>query len=264
VNSKIPPRIGVLTYDLQQFTSALLERLQAAVRPMPLTAYPCFYHRAQQDVRVPALRSSIRPRPLGVSGRGVREALTSSVNVRAAWRLVSDNDIVILHGLQGATALLAVLLCKLRNRRAISVNHSLGPDMERRRRWWIRGLKRLLLGACDWHICQMPAAAETLAEVYGVPRTRMSMAPFEGGASLYRHMTESREERRCATRERLGIGPNETLYLFVGNVIPLKGQGCTRRTGGARLRCGGHDSALPGAGRVAARLRAGALDRPRG
>lgn len=223
VKSATQPRIGVLTYDLQEFTSALLERLQAAVQPMMLTAYPCFFHRSQQDVRVAALPSAIRPRPLGVSRGGVKEAMTSSINVRAAWRLVSDNDIVILHGLQGATALLTVLLCKLRNRRAISVNHSLGPDMERRRRWWIRGLKTLLLGACDWHICQMPAAAETLAEVYGVPRERLFMAPFEGGASLYRHMTQSREERRRATRQRLGIGPHETLYLFVGNIIPLKG-----------------------------------------
>jgi glycosyltransferase involved in cell wall biosynthesis len=214
-----------LTYDLQPFTQELLARLQNALRDMRVAAYPCFFHVAQGAAQVEFLPSSIRAKPFGVSGRGVREAFTSSTNLRAAWKIAWENDAVLLYGLQGTTALLAVLFARLLRRRVISVNHSLGPEMERHRRWWVRGLKRMLLSGCHWHISQMPAARRTLIEVYGVSQERVTEAPFEGGASLYRPMALQRSERRARTRKLLGIGDEETVYLYVGNIIPLKGPG---------------------------------------
>jgi glycosyltransferase involved in cell wall biosynthesis len=217
------PRIGVLTYDLQPFTEDLLYRIQRACPEVRVTAYPCFEHSHQGTARIPARRSDKRPRPFGVAGRGVREAFTSSLNFGAAWRLVADNDGVMLYGLQGGTALLVALLARLRRRPVISVNHSLGPEMERRRRWWVRGLKRVLLSQCRLHISQMPAARDTLGQVYGVSPDRIIDAPFEGGASLYRDLAATKAHRRVAARTHHGLGHDDILFLFVGNIIPLKG-----------------------------------------
>lgn len=217
--------LGILTYDQQPFTNSLIERLQNAMPELRITAYPCFYHPSQEGTSFLVVPSNVRARPFGVEGRGVREAFTSSFNLSAAWRITAENEIVMLYGLQGVTALLVVLFGVIRGCRIISVNHSLGPEMELRRRWWIRLLKKWLLTSCDWHVCQMPAAKVTLQTVYGLSPSTMSDAPFEGGASLYRPMTIDRVRRRAATRSRLRVSDETTVFLFVGNIIPLKGPG---------------------------------------
>ena len=76
-------RIGVLTYDLQPFTEDLLFRIQQAIPLSKVKAYPCFFHHSQEDSRVDFLPSEVIARPFGVEGRGTREALTSSVNLKA-------------------------------------------------------------------------------------------------------------------------------------------------------------------------------------
>ena len=216
-------RVGVLTYDLQPFTEDLLFRIQQAIPLSKVKAYPCFFHHSQEDSRVDFLRSNVTARPFGVEGRGTREALTSSVNLKAAWRIAKENDVVLLYGLQGATAILVSLLCKVFGRRLISVNHSLTPKMELQRRWWIKVLKRVIFSFCDWHICQMPAAIDNLTKVYNVNEKKITYAPFEGGASLYRPVAERLCSQRDLLRSELGLKDEDVLFVFVGNVIPLKG-----------------------------------------
>lgn len=221
-------RIGVLTYDLQHATEDLLFRLDQALPNAKVTAYPCFFHPHQTQARIDQLPSQLVARPLGLDAdpktKIGTEGLTRSFNLRAAWQMVMKSDVVVLHGLQGGTALLATALTTLLNKPLVAVNHSLGIEMEQGRRWWIKRLKKLLLTRCDQHICQTPSAQATLSAVYGIDPERMTFAPFEGGSAAFKALALNRVERRVATRRQWGLADDETpLFLFVGNVIPLKG-----------------------------------------
>jgi D-inositol-3-phosphate glycosyltransferase len=125
--------------------------------------------------------------------------------------------------LQGSTAILVVIMAKLKNKPLISVNHTLNPKIERKRKWWIRLLKRFVLSSCSQHICQMPSAVDNLHEVYKIPLAKITFAPFEGGADIYAPMALNKKSRRSKARKKMGIKSDEVILLFVGNMIPLKG-----------------------------------------
>jgi glycosyltransferase involved in cell wall biosynthesis len=134
---------------------------------------------------------------------------------------VRESDVVVLFGLQGATALLAACLGRLAARPLISVNQTLPVKEERRRRWWLRLLKGTLLAQCDLHIVQNPPAEDVLTSVYRVPSSRLISAPFEAGARLFGGLLAAAPGRDFARRQ-FGLG-GELVCAFVGNLHPFKG-----------------------------------------
>src|SRR6266853_5821479 len=216
--------IGFLTYDMQPFTEDCLYRISQALPHLQLRAYPVFTHPHQSNSRVNVVPSAIKGRFLGVNVSGsTQEGLASNVNWQAAWRCVRENRICVLLGLQGGTALLVALLGSVSGRTIVSVNQTLPLVWEARRRWWVRWLKRWLLSRCQIHIFQTLVSKEVLTTIYKISESQLVYAPFEVGASIFRHIVKKVARHEGKTRARYGIDREATLFIFVGNLHPFKG-----------------------------------------
>jgi glycosyltransferase involved in cell wall biosynthesis len=216
-------QVGFLCYDLQPVNEDCLYRVSRAITPIELKAYPVIYHPNQEKARVPYYPSFEKGRYFGANVKGsTPEGFASNINWRAAWRCVCESDIVFLFGLQGGTALVAGLLASLIRRTLISVNQTLPPEWERKRRWWVRLLKKWLLNRCAYHVYQTPTSKEVLVSVYKIIENRMFYAPCDAGASWFKGILEQYRNQRDNTRSWLGL-TNEVIFLFVGNLHPFKG-----------------------------------------
>jgi len=153
------------------------------------------------------------------------EGFASNVNWKAAWECARKSDIIVLFGLQGATALLTAILGSILKRTIISVNQTVPLKWERRRRWWVRLLKRFLLARCEYHIYQTPVSKDVLMTVYRIGEDRLFFAPFEAGASGFKEGLASCEQNREELRAILGVR-DRIVFLFVGNLHVFKGVSC--------------------------------------
>lgn len=220
----VTSKIGFLTYDLQPFTEDCLFRVSQELPNAEVCAYPVIAHTEQSRSRIKYLLSSTKGRFLGLrSSHATPEGLASNINWRAAWHCVANSDICVLFGLQGGTALLVAFLARLAGRILVSVNQTLPEKWERRRRWWVRGLKWCLLRQCHIHIYQTLASREVLEQVYGVSKDKLVYAPFEAGARLFRRAISELRKSKYEVRESLGVAADTVLFLFVGNLHPFKG-----------------------------------------
>ncbi len=221
IGSKPLLRVGFLTYDLQRNTEdALFEVAQAT--PFAIKAFPLYKHQDQDLSRVAYRPATARGKHLGVSGKGsTPEGLVSNPEWRVGLACARESDIVILKGLLGLGAIWCAFCARLLGRVVISTNQTLPVRWERKRRWWIRLSKRLLLRMCRYHIYQSPAAFEVLTEVYGCAPERLISAPYEGGASFFRNVLREVRTDRDA-RSRLGFH-SDVVFLYVGNLHTFKG-----------------------------------------
>lgn len=212
---------GFLTYDMQPFTEDCLHRVSQAIQPSVLKAFPVMHHAAQAVSRVRYMPSTQTGRYLPVNRAGsTPEGFASNVNLGAAWRCASESDVVVLFGLQGATALLAALFARLRGKPIVSVNQTLPVEWERCRRWWVRAAKDWLLSRCVVHVSQTPATLDVLTEVYGVPLKTIVIAPFEAGAGWFRMLLDAAAYDECPVPRE---SSEQFIVLFAGNLHPFKG-----------------------------------------
>ena len=214
-------RVGFLTYDLQRNTEDALFAVCRATK-YSIKAFPLFMHRDQEHSRVPYRSASGKAKHLGVSVKGsTPEGFMSNAEWAVGLDCARESDVVVLKGLLGLGAIWCVVCARLLGRVVISTNQTLPLKWERKRRWWVRLLKRFLLGGCQFHIYQNPAAIEVLTEVYNCKRETLISAPYEGGAALFRRIL-SNVPPDPQLRERYGFGSN-VLFLFVGNLHSFKG-----------------------------------------
>lgn len=213
--------VGFLTYDLQRNTEdALFEVAQAA--PFSVKAFPLYAHRDQEQSRVAYRPSTARGKHLGVNVKGsTPEGLVSNPEWRVGLACARESDIVILKGLLGLGAIWCALCARLFGKVVISTNQTLPVEWERKRRWWVRMSKRLLLRMCRFHIYQSPASFQVLTEVYGCAPDRLISAPYEGGASLFKKLLLGVESNADARRS-FGFDAG-TVFLYAGNLHPFKG-----------------------------------------
>ncbi len=215
--------IGFLTYDLQPFTVECLTRIAARL-PDRLKAYPVF-ERVDPPGPLFAYRpSGIRGRFFAVRREGFTpEGLTSSINWGGAWACVWENDVVVLFGIQGGSALVVTVLASVMRRSLVSVNQTLPPEWEARRRWWILWLKQWILRRCRVHIVQTPVTALAMEQVYKIPKEQLVFAPFDGGVGHFQtelnRVVASRETLRQAFQWRA----EDVVFLFVGTLLRFKG-----------------------------------------
>jgi glycosyltransferase involved in cell wall biosynthesis len=221
--SKSRLKVGFLIYDLQRNTEdALFEVGQ--VTPFSVKAFPLYAHHDQEHSRVAYRPATARGIHLGVSVKGsTPEAFVSNPEWRVGLACARESDVVILKGLLGLGAIWCALCARLRGRVVISTNQSIPVKWEKKRRWWIRLSKRLLLRMCHYHIYQSPASFEVLTEVYGCAPERLISAPFEGGASLFRRILNKIGTERDA-RDRFGFD-SSVIFLYAGNLVSFKGVG---------------------------------------
>ncbi|MBF0399298.1 MAG: glycosyltransferase family 4 protein [Magnetococcales bacterium] len=217
------PRLGFLLYDLKPFTADYLARI--AVRlPGQLRAYPILASPVATDLPYSHRASHIQGRFFSVRGRkATPEGFLSTINWRAAWACAWENEVVVLSGIQGGSALATTLFATLLRRAIISVNQTLPPLWEGRRRWWIRLLKGWILHRCRVHVVQTPTTRQTLAEIYHIPDHRMVDAPFEAGATAFQNDLSRISLPRPALRQALAWPPESCIFLFVGTLLRFKG-----------------------------------------
>lgn len=216
-------KVGFLTYDLQPFTVECLTRIAARL-PGRLKAYPVF---GRVDFPGPSFAyrpSRVKGRFFAVSKPGVTpEGLTSSINWGGAWSCAWENDVVVLFGIQGGSALLVTLLATLLGRGVVSVNQTLPPEGEARRSWWILWLKGWILRRCQAHVVQTPVSILAMEQVYKVPKEKMFFAPFDGGVGHFRKEIEQVVVSREALRRGFGWSEDEVVFVFVGTMMRFKG-----------------------------------------
>jgi len=216
-------KVGFLIYDLQHNTEdALFEVAQAA--PFSVKAFPLYVHLDQELSRVAYRPATARGKHLGVNVKGsTPEGFVSNPEWRVGLACARESDVIVLKGLLGLGAIWCALCARLLGRVVISTNQTLPVKWERKRRWWIRLSKRLLLRMCHYHIYQSPASFEVLTEVYGCASERLISAPFEGGASLFRRILDEVGTERDA-RGRFGFD-SSVIFLYAGNLVSFKGVG---------------------------------------
>jgi glycosyltransferase involved in cell wall biosynthesis len=149
--------------------------------------------------------------------------LSKNGNIAAAIACARQNDIVVLFGLQGSSALIAGSAATILRRPIIAVTQSLPVEYERRRALWIRAAKMPLLKACTWHIYQSPVSRDVLIDVYGLNPIRMSYAPFEAGASIFDQLLKLPNPTFPQEFELLKSRGFSVNGLFVGNLHRFKG-----------------------------------------
>jgi glycosyltransferase involved in cell wall biosynthesis len=219
--SKSRLKAGFLIYDLQRNTEdALFEVAQAA--PFSVKAFPLYAHLDQKVSRVTYRPATARGKHLGVNVKGsTPEGFVSNPEWRVGLACARESDVVILKGLLGLGAIWCALCARLLGRVVISTNQTLPVKWERKRRWWIRLSKRMLLRMCQYHICQSPASFQVLTEVYGCASERLISAPFEGGASLFKRILNEVGTEKDAC-DRLGFD-SSVVFLYAGNLVSFKG-----------------------------------------
>ncbi len=216
-----PLRIGFLTYDLQRNTEDAIFEV-ARVASFSVKAFPLYAHSDQEQARIAYRPGTARGKHLGVNVRGsTPEGFVSNPEWRVGLACARESDIVILKGLLGLGAIWCAFCARLLGRVVISTNQTLPVEWERKRRWWVRLSKRLLLDMCSFHIYQSPASFQVLTEVYGFAAERLISAPFEAGASLFRRLLLSAGTGKN-TRHDLGFD-SSTVFLYAGNLHTFKG-----------------------------------------
>ena len=218
-----PLRVGFLTYDLQPFTADCLTRISAKLAGR-LRAYPVFANKVS-----PTLTFSYRPSQLQgnffslTKSASTPEGFPYSINWGCAWSFVWENDVLILFGIQGGSSLLATLLAVLLRRPLIAVNQTLPPAWEGKRRWWVLLLKGWILRRCRVHLVQSAASRHALPLVYGIAQEQMVDAPFESGATVFQAQLSHIQQSRDTLRQNFGWDAETCIFLFVGNLMRLKG-----------------------------------------
>ncbi len=215
-------KVGFLTYDLQRNTEDALFEVARAAPQYAIKAFPLYRHEDQTLSRVAYRPTKARGKHLGVSVKGsTPEGLVSNPEWAVGLACARESDVVVLKGLLGLGGIWCAFCGRLFGRVVISTNQTLPAKWERKRRWWIRLSKRLLLRMCRFHIYQNPAAFEVLTEVYGCAPGRLISAPFEAGAALFKRILSNVRPEQDA-RFRLGFDSG-AIFLYAGTLHSFKG-----------------------------------------
>ncbi|MEL6338656.1 MAG: glycosyltransferase family 4 protein [Myxococcota bacterium] len=145
-------------------------------------------------------------------------------NPEMPGRIVSWRpDAVLIQGYSHATFQLAALALKSARIPLIFRGES---NLLNRRQWTTRVIKNLtvrpflaLFDAC----CAIGSANRDYLVHYGVDPRRIFHSPYSVDNLFFQMASRNASTQRDTTRASLGIGPAETVFLFVGKLIPKKG-----------------------------------------
>jgi glycosyltransferase involved in cell wall biosynthesis len=141
-----------------------------------------------------------------------------------AWRIArgTDYDAVILHG-YGRFTNLATLLSRGRRGPALLLR---GDSNSLAQVGRLKGVVkasalRRLFSRVD-RFLSIGTRNTEFYRLYGVPQSRISFAPYAVDNGWFEAGAGRARANLAETRERFGLPPNSTLFLFCGKLIPLK------------------------------------------
>ncbi|RLG20711.1 hypothetical protein DRN74_04800 [Candidatus Micrarchaeota archaeon] len=219
-------RIGVLCYGLTPATVDLLNRLvdRLDTKDLRLKAFPLVKKDISGlDIHFPYYPNQFTGRYWVIKGK-VPDSWLLTVQPSTIFNLLIESDLIVLLGIQSIPAVISALLARLMHKPVLPINQTMPPAMERRRPWYIRWPKKLVLRMAQFHIVQSEASEQTLREVYGIRGDQLVYAPFDGGGRFFKKLLEQYPlTDRDEIRAQFCTSRNAVVFTFVGTLIYLKG-----------------------------------------
>lgn len=222
------PRVGFLCYGLSPASTTVLNSLvEEADDRFYVKAYPLVFDWGDRsDFKFLYRPTSFPGRyfTFNTVRRNAPEGTLLHLGLRVAWDLVRESDVVCHLGIQGIPAIIATILAKLARKPVVTINQTTLAKAELGRSFWVRFFKKLILKVSNVIVSQTPPTAETLSQVYHIPRSEIVHAPWDGGASEFLPVLEKvRMFPRHQLREQRGIGTEAYVILYCGTLIMYKG-----------------------------------------
>lgn len=222
-NQKI--RIGVICFDLQNFTADFLNRLHEEVKEFAiLKAYPIVDNIGDLELKFTFAQGekleNHKVKSYSDNKKHTPEGLLLSPNYKNAINCSVNSDIILHYGIHSSTALISGFLGFLLRKKQISINQTLPITYERKRRWWVIWSKYMFFKFCDLHVAQSKVTMPNLIDIYKIEQKRIRYIPFEAGI----HSFQSKYNKINTNKlDNINRELKSFKFLFVGNLLIFKG-----------------------------------------
>jgi glycosyltransferase involved in cell wall biosynthesis len=218
-------RIGVICYDLQNFTSDFINRLCDECNDVAvIKAYPIMDKIGDIPIK---FKYTIGGKTKGHivktyydNTKYTPEGILLTPHYSNAVKCAFESDIILHYGIHSSTALIASLIGFVLRRKQVSVNQTLPLIWETKRRFWIRMMKKFFFNFCSFHISQSKVSNNTLRELYGLKEERIIYIPFEAGASSFKLKVGN---LKSVDVPDSFTAKNPIRFIFVANLLKFKG-----------------------------------------
>ncbi len=218
-------KIGVICFDLQNFTSDFLNRLQKEVVDFAeVKAFPIIDNIGDIPLSFNyELGESVkrhRVKTYTDNKKHTPEGILLTANLKNAVKCSMESDLILHYGIHSTTALIAGFIGFVLGKRQISINQTLPIGWERKRKWWIRWNKYIFFRFCFLHVAQSKVSIPNLRDYYRINERKIRYIPFEAGIHSFRNKFNMiiGEDSKSSISNR-----NRFNYLFVGNLVRFKG-----------------------------------------
>lgn len=218
-------KIGIICYDLQNFTADFINRLQNEVMDFAIIkAYPIMNNIG--DIKINFLYtegdrfSKHKVKTYSDNKNHTPEGILITPNTKNAIKCAIESDLIIHYGIFSSTALISGCLGYILQKKQISVNQTLPVNWEIKRKWWIKLNKKIFFKFCSLHIAQSKISISNLIEVYKIKNTLIKYIPFEAGVHNFNEKYNKIISRKHTTPIK---DNNEYSFLFVGSLYRFKG-----------------------------------------
>lgn len=218
-------KIGVLCYDLQNFTLDFINRLCDECNDFAeIRAYPVMDRIGDIPIKFIYEKGSPteghRVKTYSDNTKYTPEGILLTPNYSAGIKCAYKSDIILHYGIHSSTALIASILGFVLRRKQISVNQTLPLIWEERRRLWIRLMKKFFFKFCAMHVSQSKVSTQALKFLYGLDEKRIKYIPFESGVASFK----SKVGKFQSVVIPEVFSDNDPLrFIFVANLLKFKG-----------------------------------------
>lgn len=218
-------KIGVICFDLQNFTTDFLNRLQMQLNEVAFVkAYPImdnigdiglmFKYEAGENV------TKHKVKTYSDNKKHTPEGILLTPNSHNAIKCAIESDLILHYGIHSSTALITGFIGFILGKRQISVNQTLPIFWERKRKWWIRWNKFIFFKFCYLHIAQSKVTLPNLKDYYKIKESKIRYIPFEAGIHAFREKFNMISDKNDNSNLQ---NSNTFKFLFVGNLVRFKG-----------------------------------------
>jgi len=217
-------KIGVVCFDLQNFTSDFLNRLHEEVKEYAtVKAFPIldkigdlqikFDYELGEDVKKHKVKTYAK------NDKHTPEGMLITPNYKNAIKCSIESDIIMHYGIQSSTSLISGFLGFVLRRKQISINQTLPLVWEKKRKWWILYSKIVFFKFCKYHVAQTKVSLQSLDIIYKIKKDKIFYIPFESGINSFKIKFDKHEVLH--TNQLKNESP--ITFLFASNLLRFKG-----------------------------------------